>query len=95
MTGLVLIAACLSFYRQTRSELNGARAKKEAEAAHLEELQIEAERLEIQIDRLRNDPRLIELLARHELGLIGHGDVVVKMDSSRGTAPPEGVPRLK
>jgi cell division protein FtsB len=91
MTGLVLVAACLSFYRQTRLELNAARAKRQNEVARLEQLQIEAERLEMLIDRLRNDPRLIESLARHDLGLIGPGDVVVKIDSAHGSALSQGL----
>jgi cell division protein FtsB len=90
MTGLVLVAACLSFYRQTRLELNAARAKKQGEVARLEQLQIEAERLEMLIDRLRNDQRLIESLARHDLGLIGPGDVVVKIDGGLASALPQG-----
>jgi cell division protein FtsB len=92
MTGLVLVAACLSFYRQTRLELNAARAKKQGEVARLEQLQIEAERLEMLIDRLRNDQRLIESLARHDLGLIGPGDVVVKIDGGHASALPPGPP---
>jgi cell division protein FtsB len=42
------------------------------------------------IDRLRNDQRLIESLARHDLGLIGPGDVVVKIDGGRASALPQG-----
>jgi cell division protein FtsB len=87
MTGLVLIAACLSFYRQTHFELATARAKKQNELVRLEQLQIEAERLEMQIDRLRNDERLIESLARHDLGLIRPGDVVAKLDSGHLEQP--------
>ena len=90
VTGLVLVAACFSFYRQTRFELETARAKKQAEAVRLEQLQIEVERLEMQIDRLRNDPRMIESLDRQTLGFIRPGDVVVKIDPAYSASPSEG-----
>lgn len=47
-----------------------------------------------QIDRLKNDPSYIEIIARRELGMIGRKEVIVKPLKSVGTgdSPSGGIP---
>jgi cell division protein FtsB len=49
-------------------------------------LKLEQENLLLyrEIDRLKNDLKYIENIARHELGMIGKGEVVVKLNDPSG-----------
>jgi cell division protein FtsB len=49
-------------------------------------LKLEQENLVLyrEIDRLKNDLKYIENIARHELGMIGKGEVVVKLNDPSG-----------
>ncbi|MEW6212631.1 MAG: septum formation initiator family protein [Acidobacteriota bacterium] len=76
---LAAVAICSSVYLRGRAELNAAITKHEATSRKVEGLSIEIERLRRDIDRLKHDPRMIETIARQKLGLIGQGDVVIKI----------------
>jgi cell division protein FtsB len=75
----VLLAACFTYHRQTRSELETATAKTSAEAAVVDKLTIETQRLTAEIQSIKTDPRMIESLARRELGFVRPGDVVIRI----------------
>lgn len=75
----VLLAACFTYHRQTRSELDIAMAKRQVEAARVDKLTVEAERLRSEIQSIKTDPRMIEFVARHDLGFVRPGDVVIKI----------------
>ncbi len=73
-------AACVSFYLRTRAELEGAQAKRAAQARKLEQLQAETERMGNEIESLKYDPRFIESVARQTLGMVRRGDIVIRLD---------------
>ena len=80
-------AACVSLYLKTRSELWAAQAKHASQEHKLERLQAETERVEIEIDRLKNDPRFIESVARQNLGMVRQGDVIIRLDDQTNQLP--------
>ena len=82
-------AACVSFYLRTRAELEAAQTKRAAQAHKIEKLQAETERVANEIDRLKNDPRFIESIARQSLGMVRPGDVVIRLDDLIGQSPNE------
>jgi cell division protein FtsB len=43
-----------------------------------EAITLQNARLYRQIDRLKNDPEFIESIARQELGMIGHREIIIK-----------------
>jgi hypothetical protein len=83
----MLILGCLSRYHQTSSKLNSALAEKQAEAARVEDLQIQSLRLGAQIERIKTDPKAVEALARQN-GFVRPGDIVLRikpdLNSSEG-----------
>ena len=86
--GAVILGACVSFYRQTHAEMTTALMRKQQEAARVTELQIEIARTQDEIQKLNTDPRVIESLARENLGFVLPGEVVIrnhKPQSSPGT----------
>ncbi|MGH9822330.1 MAG: FtsB family cell division protein [Blastocatellia bacterium] len=76
--GAIVLGACVSFYRQTRAEMTTALMRKEQEAARVTELQIEIARTQDEINKLNTDPRVIESLARENLGFVLPGEVVIR-----------------
>jgi cell division protein FtsB len=54
--------------------------KKERDRIHDQNRQIVQENLNlgVEIDRLKNDPKYIESVARKDFGMIGHDEIVVK-----------------
>ncbi|MFQ5896855.1 MAG: septum formation initiator family protein [Candidatus Methylomirabilia bacterium] len=64
----------------------------EALGKELETLQSETELLSSTVDRLREDPALIEKLAREELGYVKPGEKVLKFPPMSG---PEAPPRYR
>lgn len=87
--GLVLMiilaatATCVSVYLRTRTELEVAAARHGAAAEQVEELRLQAERLEREVGRMRSDARMIESFARHDLGFVRTGEVVIKIESNK------------
>lgn len=56
--------------------------------AEIERSEVETRSLERRIDRLRDDPVLLERLAREELGMIRTGEVVVLVEPEQKRAAP-------
>lgn len=87
--GLVLMiilaatATCVSVYLRTRAELGAATARHTAAADQVVELRLQAERLEREVGRMRSDARMIESFARHDLGFVRSGEVVIKIESNQ------------
>ena len=80
---MVLLAAagiCYSFYHQTRAELVAARAEHSRVEAQAAALQVENERIAVEIRDLRSNPEVIEQAARQRLGMIRPGDVVLAVN---------------
>jgi cell division protein FtsB len=84
---VVLLAACFTYHRQTRSELEAATAKRLAEGALVDKLTVETQRLTAEIQSIKTDPRMIESLARRELGFVRPGDVVIRIIEPGQQAP--------
>ena len=49
----------------------------------IRDLRVEADRLNRTVDRLREDPALIEQLAREELGMVKGGEKVLKFPAEK------------
>lgn len=87
--GLVLMiilaatATCVSVYLRTRVELGAAAARHKTAAEQVEELRLQAERLEREVGRLSSDARMIESYARHDLGFVRSGEVVIKIENGQ------------
>ncbi len=90
--GLVLMiilaatATCASVYLRGRAELGAAAVRHNAAAEQVEELRLQAERLEREVGRMRSDARMIESFARHDLGFVRTGEVVIKIESNQKAA---------
>jgi cell division protein FtsB len=90
--GLVLMillaatATCISVYLRTRAELGAAAARHKAAAEQVEDLKLQAERLEREVSRIRSDARMIESYARHDLGFVRSGEVVIKIENGEKPA---------
>lgn len=74
-------AACFSFYWRTQAELSLARAKNQAFVNKVEALRVEADKLEREVQQLKSDPKAIEEYARHQMGFVRSGDVVVRIEN--------------
>lgn len=49
----------------------------------IQDLRVEADRLSRTVDRLREDPALIEQIAREELGMVKGGEKVLKFPAEK------------
>ena len=78
---LLATVAAIILYFDTSSRVAGARAKNREAAARFDQLQIETERIENEINKLKTDPAYLESVARLELGFVRAGDVVIKLDA--------------
>lgn len=83
----LVLGATVSFYRQTRAELRIALQKKQEEAQLVENLNAEISRTQDEIQKLKNDPEVIESVARERLGLVRPGDVVIRIPSAGQSQP--------
>lgn len=77
---LAVSAICFSFYMRTSAEVTVARAKQQATADKIKALKIQNEKLEREVNQLQTDKKAIEEFARHNLGMVRPGDVVVKVE---------------
>ena len=86
----VILAAtglCVSVYYRAHGELATAMSRHESAAYRVAELKRENERLSREVEQLKNDPGMIEAIARERLGFIRPGEVVIKIgeeDDSSG-----------
>jgi cell division protein FtsB len=83
---LAATATCVSVYLRTRAELGAAATRHKAAAEQVEDLRLQAERLEREVSRISSDTRIIESYARHDLGFVRSGEVVIKIESGEKTA---------
>lgn len=83
---LAATATCVSVYLRTRAEFGAATERHAAAAEQVEEMKIQAERLEREVGRLRSDARLLESFARQDLGFVRSGEVVIKIESDQNRA---------
>jgi cell division protein FtsB len=72
---MLLGAAGLKSYR----DLTAARARERQLETRIEDTRHGIDRLRSRIDRLRNDPAMLERLAREDLGLVRPRDVVIEL----------------
>jgi hypothetical protein len=81
---LILCAAAAATWVsiEMRTRLERAKQKNHQATQRVEQLQIEAERIEKELRLLETDPAFLESFARVELGLVRPGDVVIKLDPS-------------
>lgn len=90
---LLLIFLVIAGFRGFR-DLGLVREREAELEAAIERTQDEIQQLETQVERLRDDPVLLERLARQELGMTRPGEVVVIFDrederlDSTATPPP-------
>ncbi len=77
---LAVSAICFSFYMRTSAEVSVAKARQQATADKIKALKIQNEKLERDVNLLQADKKAIEEFARHNLGMIRPGDVVIKID---------------
>jgi cell division protein FtsB len=73
-------ATGFSFYWRTQAELAMAKAKNQEYASKVDALKVEADKLGREVQLLKSDPRAIEDYARHQMGFVRTGDVVVKIE---------------
>jgi cell division protein FtsB len=67
-------------------DLTAARGRERQLETRIEETRGEMERLRGRIDRLKNDPAMLERLAREDLGLVRPQDVVIELPRAAATA---------
>lgn len=80
MVIFAVTATGFSFYWRTQAELALAKAKNQEYAGKVDALKVEADKLGREVQQLRSDPRAIEDYARHQMGFVRTGDVVVKIE---------------
>ena len=80
MVILAAAATCFSFYWRTQTQLSAAQVKNQVFADKVEALKIQSDKLEQEIQQLKSDPKAIEDYARHQMGFVRTGDVVVKIE---------------
>lgn len=84
---MVLLAAsaiCFSYYSQMRAQLEAARAEHAQTAAEAASLQVENQRMEVEIQALHTDPETIERAARQHLGMVRPGEIIVSATRNHG-----------
>jgi cell division protein FtsB len=77
MVMLAAVGICFSYYNQMRAELDAARNEHARIAAEASALSVENERIAAEVEALRNDPQMIELAARQQLGMVRSGEVIL------------------
>ena len=80
-TAVLLLIALLFFIvfsERGLAELSRSKTERDRIRAHNRQLTQENLTLGVEIDRLKNDPRYIESVARKEFGMIGQDEIVVK-----------------
>jgi cell division protein FtsB len=76
---LAAAAICFSVYTRTRAELKGAIIKHEEMAENVGVLSSQVDKLQRDVNQLRDDSRVIESFARQKFGFIKSGEIVIKL----------------
>jgi cell division protein FtsB len=82
---LILLLAVAGF--ENYHDLKVAREREEALQARIEERRRAVEELERRIERLGDDPALLEQLAREQLGMAWEEDLVLLLPADASSAP--------
>jgi hypothetical protein len=78
---LAATAMCFSVYYRGRAELATAVSKNQIVFDRVANVKKDIHQLELEIQQLKSDPRMIESIARSQLGLIRPGEVVIRLGS--------------
>ncbi|HKI02847.1 MAG TPA: septum formation initiator family protein [Thermoanaerobaculia bacterium] len=87
---LVLALLAIAALKSSR-DLEAAHGRERLLETRIAATRAESERLRLRVDRLRNDPGMLERLAREDLGMVRPGDVVIELPDPRAPAPPARV----
>ncbi|MFL6193741.1 MAG: FtsB family cell division protein [Thermoanaerobaculia bacterium] len=84
---LVFALLALASLKSSR-DLQAARSRESQLETRIAETKARSERLRVRIDRLKNDPGMLERLARENLGMVRPGDLVIELpDETKAPAP--------
>lgn len=84
---LVFALLALASLKSSR-DLQAARSRERQLETRITETKARSERLRLRIDRLKNDPGMLERLARENLGMVRPGDLVIELPDETKPAPP-------
>jgi cell division protein FtsB len=85
---VVLVFALLAIAAlKSNRDLEAARSHERLLTSRIAATVAESERLRARIDRLHNDPGMLERLAREDLGMVRPGDVIVELPDPAAPAP--------
>jgi cell division protein FtsB len=87
---LVFVLLAMAGLKSSR-DLEASHARERLLEARIAETRARTERLRVRIERLHNDPGMLERLAREDLGLVRPGDVIVELPVA--AAPPSATVR--
>ena len=88
---LVLALLAIAGLKSSR-DLEAARARERLLEQRIAETRSDSERLRVRIDRLRQDPGMLERLAREDLGMVRPGDVIIELPAPGAAAPSPASP---
>ena len=84
----VLLLLALFFFiivsEQGLADLRFLKKERDRLVEENKKLTRENQAISVEIDRLKHDPAYIESIARHELGMIGKDEIILKPQSSAG-----------
>lgn len=83
---LVLALLTIAALKSSR-DLEAARARERLLETRIAETRERNEKLRSRVERLRNDPGMLERLAREDLGLVRPGDVIIALPDPNAPAP--------
>lgn len=87
---LVLALLAIAGLKSSR-DLEAARARERLLEKRIAVTRADSERLRVRIDRLRNDPGMLERLAREDLGMVRPGDVIIELPAPGARRAPAPV----
>jgi len=89
ISGIILIALLffIVFSERGLADLNWLRNEKRLLAEQNAVIENENLELGIEIDRLKNDPKYIEQIARRKLGMIGRDELIIKPRAAANRNP--------
>ena len=70
---------CVSVYIRSHAEFAAAISRQQAAMGRVAELKRANEKIASEIEQLKNDPRMIEALARERLGFVRPGEMVIRL----------------